>query len=59
MVQVVATCGFWDNSVRCYNVEEGQLLQAPRLHKDIVTCLAMAADGSVLVTGAACQAGPS
>ena len=49
--QVVAACGFWDNSVRCYNVEEGRLLQAPRLHKDIVTCLATAADGSVLVSG--------
>ena len=26
--QVVASCGWWDNSVRCYSADEGRLLQA-------------------------------
>ena len=49
--KLVATCGYWDNSVRCYSVEDGRLLQSLRQHKDIVTCIAVGADGETLVTG--------
>ena len=50
--KLVATCGYWDNSVRCYSIEDGRLLQSLRQHKDIVTCIAVGADGETLVTGA-------
>ena len=50
--KLVASCGYWDNSVRCYSVEDGRLLQSLRQHKDIVTCIAVGADGETLVTGA-------
>ena len=49
--RLVASCGYWDNSVRCYSVEDGRLLQSLRQHKDIVTCIAIGADGDTLVTG--------
>lgn len=49
--KLVASCGYWDNSVRCYSVEDGRMLQSLRQHKDIVTCIAVGADGETLVTG--------
>ena len=49
--QMVACCGYWDHSIRCYAAEDGRLLQAVRSHKDIVTCLALGADGGTLVSG--------
>lgn len=52
--KLVASCGYWDNSVRCYSVEDGRLLQSLRQHKDIVTCIAVGADGETLVTGDTC-----
>ena len=51
-MQVVACCGYWDHSIRCYAAEDGRLLQAARAHKDVVTCLALGADGCTLVSGA-------
>jgi WD40 repeat protein len=48
---VVACCGYWDHSIRCYAAEDGRLLQACRAHKDVVTCLALGADGRTLVSG--------
>ncbi|KAK9806574.1 hypothetical protein WJX73_003713 [Symbiochloris irregularis] len=49
--QVVVSCGFWDNSLRCYGTEDGRLLQTLRHHKDIVTCVALASSGTTLVSG--------
>ena len=49
--QVLVSCGFWDNSIRCYGVDDGRLLQTLRQHKDIVTCIAVAANGATLVSG--------
>eukprot|EP00884_Botryococcus_braunii_P012044 jgi/Botrbrau1/20840/Bobra.0156s0065.1 len=49
--KVVAGGGYWDNSIRCYSVDDGRLLQSLRLHKDIVTCLALASDDRSLVSG--------
>lgn len=49
--QVIASCGYWDNSIRCYSSEEGRLLQSIRQHKDIVTCIEAGSDGRTLATG--------
>ena len=51
-LQVIASCGYWDNSIRCYSSEEGRLLQSIRQHKDIVTCIEAGSDGCTLATGA-------
>ncbi|KAK9824084.1 hypothetical protein WJX72_007613 [[Myrmecia] bisecta] len=49
--QIIASCGYWDNSIRCYAVDDGRLLQSLRQHKDIVTCIAVGNDGRTLVSG--------
>jgi len=50
-LQVIACCGYWDNSIRCYSSEEGRLLQSVRVHKDIVTCIEVGSDGRTLASG--------
>ncbi len=50
---MVACCGYWDNSIRCYSVDEGSLLQSVRVHKDIVTCIEVGSDGCTLASGVA------
>jgi len=49
--QVIVSCGYWDNSIRCYGVDGGHLLQSLRHHKDIVTCITLGSDGHTLVSG--------
>ena len=49
---MIACCGYWDNSIRCYSAEEGRLLQSVRVHKDIVTCIELGSDGRTLASGA-------
>ena len=46
-------CGFWDNSVKCYSLEANcaRLLQTIHTHTDVVTCLAISPDNTLLVTG--------
>lgn len=44
-------CGYWDNSIRCYNTDEGRLLQSLQQHKDIVTCVATGTDSQTVVSG--------
>ena len=51
VLQVIVSCGYWDNSIRCYNVDDGRLLQSLRQHKDIVTCVSLGSDGCTLVSG--------
>lgn len=48
---MIACCGYWDNSIRCYSSEEGRLLQSVRVHKDIVTCIEIGSDGRTLASG--------
>ena len=43
--------GYWDNSIRCYSVDDGRLVQSLRQHKDIVTCVALGSDGVTLLSG--------
>ncbi len=50
-LQVIACCGYWDNSIRCYSSDEGRLLQSVRVHKDIVTCIEVGSDGRTLASG--------
>ena len=45
--------GSWDNSVRAVSTDSGRLLQACVAHKDIVTSLALSADGATLASGSA------
>jgi WD40 repeat protein len=49
--RLLLSCGHWDHSLRCTAVAEGAAVQTLRQHKDVVTCLALAAAGEVLVTG--------
>ena len=53
-MQVIVSCGYWDNSIRCYGVDDGRLLQSLRQHKDIVTCIALGSDGCTLLSGTSC-----
>eukprot|EP00270_Netrium_digitus_P003095 TRINITY_DN13517_c0_g1_i1.p1 TRINITY_DN13517_c0_g1~~TRINITY_DN13517_c0_g1_i1.p1 ORF type:complete len:901 (-),score=178.89 TRINITY_DN13517_c0_g1_i1:137-2839(-) len=45
------SCGHWDNSFCCVSLSDGKLICCIRQHKDIVTCLAVSSDRSVLITG--------
>ncbi|CAK9883045.1 unnamed protein product [Sphagnum jensenii] len=45
------TCGHWDNSFKVVSLSDGRMVQSNRQHTDIVTCLSVAVDGSVVVTG--------
>ncbi|CAK9238386.1 unnamed protein product, partial [Sphagnum troendelagicum] len=45
------TCGHWDNSFKVISLSDGRMVQSNRQHTDIVTCLSVAVDGSVVVTG--------
>ncbi|KAH7332120.1 hypothetical protein KP509_20G069100 [Ceratopteris richardii] len=46
----LATCGFWDNSFRLISLNDGSW-QSYRRHKDVVSCIAVSSDGSIIVTG--------
>lgn len=50
---VARCCNFWDNSFRCYALEQNsaRLLQTINSHTDAVTCLSLSPDNSLLVTG--------
>eukprot|EP01135_Chromosphaera_perkinsii_P000139 Nk52_evm35s32 gene=Nk52_evmTU35s32 len=45
------SCGYWDNSFKCFSTETGKLLQSVHAHRHVVTCIAMSSSNSVLVTG--------
>lgn len=45
------TCGHWDNSFKVISLDGGDLVQSNSQHKDVVTSLSVAVDGSVVVTG--------
>eukprot|EP01028_Stygiella_incarcerata_P012665 TRINITY_DN801_c0_g1_i4.p2 TRINITY_DN801_c0_g1~~TRINITY_DN801_c0_g1_i4.p2 ORF type:complete len:1526 (-),score=400.09 TRINITY_DN801_c0_g1_i4:1977-6554(-) len=48
---VVFTCGHWDMSFKSSTASNSALIQSIWQHRDIVTCLALGADGQTLVTG--------
>jgi hypothetical protein len=54
--RMLYSCGHWDNSFKVTSIDErsgkpGKCVQSLSQHQDVVTCLAVSEDGSVLVTG--------
>lgn len=45
------SCGNWDNSFRVISLNDGRMVQSIRQHKDLVSCVSVAMDGSIVVTG--------
>lgn len=47
----LVSCGNWENSFQVISLNDGRMLQSIRQHKDVVSCVAVTADGSILATG--------
>lgn len=47
----LVTCGNWENSFLVISLNDGRIVQSIRQHKDVVSCVAVTSDGSVLATG--------
>ncbi|KMZ59449.1 hypothetical protein ZOSMA_68G00360, partial [Zostera marina] len=47
----LVSCGSWENSFQLTSLNDGKTVQKIRQHKDVVSCIAVATNGSVLVTG--------
>lgn len=45
------SCGNWENSFQVISLSDGRVVQSIRQHKDVVSCVAVTSDGSVLATG--------
>lgn len=45
------SCGNWENSFQVISLTDGRLVQSVRQHKDVVSCVAVTSDGTVLATG--------
>ncbi|XP_054792696.1 BEACH domain-containing protein B isoform X2 [Prosopis cineraria] len=45
------SCGNWENSFHVISLNDGRMVQSIRQHKDIVSCVAVTSDGSILATG--------
>lgn len=45
------SCGTWENSFQVISLSDGRMVQSIRQHKDIVSCVAVTSDGSILATG--------
>uniref|UniRef100_J3L9U4 BEACH domain-containing protein n=2 Tax=Oryza brachyantha TaxID=4533 RepID=J3L9U4_ORYBR len=44
-------CGNWENSFQIISLGDGRIVQSIRQHKDVVSCVAVSSDGSVIATG--------
>lgn len=44
-------CGNWENSFQIISLGDGKIVQSIRQHKDVVSCVAVSSDGSVIATG--------
>jgi len=49
--KVVFSAGFWDNSIRVWNVQKAKTVNHIVKHMDVVTCLALDASGTILMSG--------
>ncbi|KAH9329817.1 hypothetical protein KI387_001925, partial [Taxus chinensis] len=47
----ILSCGHWENSFRVISLNDGRTVQSIRQHKELVTCVSVATDGSIVVTG--------
>ncbi|KAH1253242.1 BEACH domain-containing protein B [Glycine max] len=45
------SCGNWENSFQVISLSDGRMVQSIRQHKDVVSCVAVTSDGSILATG--------
>ncbi|KAL5705340.1 hypothetical protein ACHQM5_023655 [Ranunculus cassubicifolius] len=45
------SCGNWENSFQVISLSDGRTVQTLRHHKDVVSCIAVTSDGSILATG--------
>ncbi|XP_042508929.1 BEACH domain-containing protein B-like isoform X1 [Macadamia integrifolia] len=45
------SCGNWENSFQVISLNDGRIVQSIRQHKDVVSCVAVTSDGSILATG--------
>ncbi|KAK9032820.1 hypothetical protein V6N11_017863 [Hibiscus sabdariffa] len=45
------SCGNWENSFQVTSLSDGRMVQSVRHHKDVVSCVAVTADGSIVATG--------
>ncbi|GLU16070.1 hypothetical protein SLE2022_325200 [Rubroshorea leprosula] len=45
------SCGNWENSFQVISLNDGRMVQSIRQHKDVVSCVAVTPDGSILATG--------
>ncbi|KAJ7525246.1 hypothetical protein O6H91_17G043300 [Diphasiastrum complanatum] len=45
------TCGHWDHSFKVVSLSDGHMVQSNLQHKDVITCISVASDGAVVVTG--------
>ncbi|RDY05943.1 BEACH domain-containing protein B, partial [Mucuna pruriens] len=45
------SCGNWENSFQLISLSDGRMVQSIRQHKDVVSCVAVTSDGSILATG--------
>ncbi|XP_023750494.1 BEACH domain-containing protein B isoform X2 [Lactuca sativa] len=47
----LVSCGNWENSFQLISLNDGRLVQSVRQHKDVVSCVYVTSDGSILATG--------
>ncbi|XP_076899562.1 BEACH domain-containing protein B isoform X2 [Bidens hawaiensis] len=47
----LVSCGNWENSFQLISLTDGRLVQSVRRHKDVVSCVYVSSDGSILATG--------
>lgn len=45
------SCGNWENSFQVISLNDGRMVQSIRQHRDVVSCVAVTSDGSILATG--------
>lgn len=45
------TCGTCENSFQVISLTDGRMVQSVRQHKDVVSCISVTSDGSILATG--------
>lgn len=45
------SCGNWENSFQVISLTDGRMVQSIRQHKDVVSCVAVTSDGTILATG--------
>ncbi|KAL9310011.1 BEACH domain-containing protein B [Arabidopsis thaliana] len=47
----LVSCGNWENSFHVISLTDGRVVQSIRHHKDVVSCVAVTADSTILATG--------